>query len=252
MEKKSAKKKEKKTKGKKETKEEICEIFDIEKDGKEKTVKVCGTEEQKEDSGQVKKENKLMKKAFIIMMIILGSFLITYFIIQSFNHFEYEGVKFDIIKQGSLTLYRTSLPVTYQGEVVPYYFYFRKDPRTLKNINFDGKIRLKEDMVINMTQDFNCNGDGIIAIANLLNLYEVLEIKAIKDENATCDDIYGRYNFLRIKEGNETMINEFGFEGGCYNLYIKDCEILEGTEKLMLETLAEVNKRLKELKTIKD
>lgn len=253
MAKKSAKKKERKTIKKEEAeektiKEEVCEIFDVEKDGKEKTIKSCGIEEQKAVStGQVKSENKTFKTIIVLMIGIALLFLATYWIIESAKHFEVEGVKFDIVKEGDLILYRTSLPVMYQGKPADYNFYLRKDPRVLNNIEFNGDdVNLKQNMVINMTQDFHCDGDGIIAVANLLKLYEVLGIDVIKDENATCDDIYGRYIFLRIKEGVETEMDEFGFSGGCYNVYIKDCEILEGVEKFMLETFIEANKKLKQ------
>ncbi len=252
MVKKSAKKKErksiKKEKEEKTIKEEVCEIFDVEKNGKEKIIKTCGTEEQKAASPeQIKKENKTFKVIIIAIIGFILMFLAVYWIIESTKHFEVEGVKFEIVKEGNLMLYRTSLPVTYQNKLANYNFYLRKDPRVLNNIDFNGDgLDLKENMVINMTQDFNCNGDGIIAIANLLKLYEVLGTDVIKDENATCDDLYGRYTFLRIKEGGETEMDEFGFSGSCYNVYIKDCEILEGTEKFMLETFIEVNKKLKQ------
>jgi len=41
-----------------------------------------------------------------------------------------------------------------------------------------------------------------------------------------------------------TKIEQFGT--ACYDIYIKNCEILEGTERFMFETLVKVNEALKE------
>jgi hypothetical protein len=100
-------------------------------------------------------------------------------------------------------------------------------------------------MVINMTNDFNCNGDGIIALANLVKLYSIMGASVIKDENATCD-LQGSYMFLRIENGNQTKIEQFG--PACYKIYVNNCEILAGTEKFMTETFSEIIKAMKSKK----
>ena len=201
---------------------------------------------------QIKKENKTFRTIIIILIGFVLFFLAVIWLVNYFNQINVGGVIFEIDKttMTGKTLYKTSLPVSYKdgatGKVIQadYNFYFRTDPRVLEKVPFYGKINLRENMVINMTEDFNCNGYGIIAVANLLKLYEIAGVKVIKDENATCDDIYGRYTYLKIREGEETFVNTFGLQETCYNIYIKDCEILEGTEKFMLETLIEINKKM--------
>lgn len=234
-------------------KEKVCEIFDVEKNGEEKTIKSCGIEEEKAPSGiQIKKENKIFKIIVIVMIGFVLMFLAVIWLVNYFNHITVGGVIFEIDKttMTGKTIYRTSIPVSYKDSITgqtvaaDYNFYFRTDPRVLEKIPFEGGISLKKNMVINMTKDFNCKGYGMIAIANLLNLYRLVGTSVIRDENATCDDLYGKYMFLNIEEGEGTYILEHGFNGGCYRMKIKDCEILEGTEKFMLETLIEVNKKL--------
>lgn len=248
-------KKEEREKSKREepVKEEVCEIFDVEKNGEETTIKSCGIEEEKKPSEmQIKKEYNIFKIIIITMIGFVLMFLAVIWLVNYFNHITVGGVIFEIDKTTMVgkTIYRTSIPVSYQdgitGKTVAadYNFYFRTDPRILEKIPFEGGINLKKNMVINMTKDFNCNGYGMIAIANLLNLYRVVGTNVIKDENATCDDLEGKYMFLKIEEGEGTYILEHGFNGGCYRMKIKDCEILEGTEKFMLETLIEVNKKV--------
>jgi hypothetical protein len=246
---KKGRKKEKKETKKRKTKEEISEIFKIE-DGKEKVVKTHAEVEKKEEvpsKKQIKRENKILRNVIIFMIGLVLIFFVVYAAIYFTNHFKVDGIKFEVVKMGSLTFYKTSLPgiINYSGDFVlgdygsgnevEYNFYFRKDPRILRRISFDGGIiQIKKFNVINITDSFNCDGDGIIAIANLLKLYEVMEGSIIKDENASCDE-NGIYGWIQIKEGNETKIERFG--PACFNLYVKDCEILDATERFMLETL---------------
>ena len=247
---------------KRKKKEKVSEIFEVEKNGKKKIIKTSGTIEENENpsENQIKKENKIFKNVIIILGIFLIGFFIFYNVTNSILNFEVQGVKFQMVQEGNLMLYKTSIPgiiengtfipgIYKTGEKAEYNFYFRKDPRELeKNIDFSGEIVLKGYMVLNMTEDLanvsNCEGDSNIAIANLAQLYTmVIGTKIMTDENATCDD-NGRYTFLKIEGGDETGIAEYGLSGGCYNIKIRDCEILEGTEKFMLETLIYINKQL--------
>jgi len=256
-----AKKREKKNvkRKAKQSKEEVCEIFEIEKDGKEKVVKSCGVEKEKPATeGQLKKEKKIFAGILIVMgacvLFFLAFWAITYFS----NHFEIEGVKFEVDKTSvrGRTLYKTSLPGIINksgsfvignyktGQKADYNIYFRKDPRQLQEMSFYGGIKqIKWENVINMTDSFNCNGDGVIAIANLLKLHEVMGANIIQDANASCD-YQGKYGWIGIQEGNETLVDRFG--PACYTLYVNDCEILKVTEKFMLEVLIKANKKLEE------
>ncbi|GAF95486.1 unnamed protein product, partial [marine sediment metagenome] len=182
-------------------------------------------------------ENKILRNFLIGIGVCVLAIMLIIFGINSIRHFEYRGIKFDVVKEGDIIFYKTALPVIYNGEIVPYNFYLRKDPRKL-NVPVENKINFKHDMVINMTEDFNCDGDGIIAVANLVNLYNAVGINIMKDENASCD-AQERYMFVQIQSGNETNIEQFG--PACYNLNVKGCEILEVTEQLMIETFVKYN-----------
>jgi hypothetical protein len=242
--------KEKREKDKKTREENISEIFEVEKEGKTEVIEVHGVEESKQEvveekapsESQIKKEKKIFMNVIFVMLGLVLVFLATYLLIHYTRNFEYRGIRFYIDKEDliGITLYKTSLPITIEnGTKGNYNFYLRKDPRTLKDVTFDGNLTIKKDVVINMTNNFNCDGNGIIAIANLVNLYSIMAANVIRDENATCDP-EGRYMFLRIEDGNATKIEQFG--PSCYKMYINDCEILEGTEKFMIETFSEINK----------
>lgn len=193
-------------------------------------------------SGQKKRHNKIISKVLIFVGVVIIA-LIVWAVFSYYNSsFKYNGVEFQ--KVDEIAPYRTGLPVTYAGGITgaitqnTYYFYLRKDPRTLEYVPLEGEIVLKKNMVIEGTNDLNCNGDGIIAIANLANLYNVLGTKVIKDPDAGCDE-EGRYMHLELLKGNETKIEKTG--PACYILSVNNCEILEVTEKFMVETLAKVN-----------
>ena len=204
---------------------------------KSKKLDNANEETKRGTKKQIKKENKQLRNILICLGVFIIIFILIVLFIHSRLHFEYRGVKFDVVKEGEIIFYKTSLPVIYNGKEIPYNIYLRNDPRKL-DVPVEDKINFKQNMVINMTEDFNCNGDGIIAIANLAKLYELMEINVMKDPNASCD-AQGRYMFVQIQEGDETSIEKFG--PACYNLNVNNCEILEVTEKLMIETFVRFN-----------
>ncbi|MBI2043443.1 hypothetical protein HYT25_03575 [Candidatus Pacearchaeota archaeon] len=218
-------------------KEESIEVFEVEKDGKDKIIETKSTEILNEipNETQVKSENRMMIKIFLALGILIASFFGVWFFMNSFNDFEYKGINFETVKE--IAPYRTSIPVLYQGVETDYNFYLRNDPRELENIDFYGNLNIKPFMVLNATNSLNCGGDGIIAIANLANLYKVLGTQVIKDQNATCDQ-NGTYMFLNIAAGNESKIEKYG--PSCYQLNVANCEILKVTEKFMVESLARI------------
>ncbi len=226
-------------------KEKVCETFKIEKGGKEKVKEVCGTKETEIlGKGQAEKENKQLKNILIGIGIVGIVFVLVAALANLTSNFKYEGVKFKIVKdEGGRIFYNTVFSIYSANgtHTADYNFYLRNDPRKLKDVPWNGSYTLMEDMVINLTDDFNCDGDGIIAIANFIKVHEFFGVNIMKDENANCDST-GAYNFIQIEEGNETRIEEYG--AACYKIYINDCEILEGTERFMLETFVAANEKI--------
>lgn len=211
---------------------------------KEKRKKIEEVEsEKKSGKNQVKEENKILKNVFITIGAIIILILVGYLIIDNMKNFEYKGIEFETVKfcdvRPCLILYQTTFPVISNGEKAIYNVYLRNNPKNLDNIVFDGEINLLGNMVINSTGDFTCDGDGVIAIANLVKFYELFGTNVFKNETLTCDN-ENRYGFLQIKEGNETKIKQTG--NSCYDIEINSCEILEGTERFMIELFIEANK----------
>ena len=241
-----------KKKGKKESKkdkEEVCEVFEVkDKKGKEEVKKTCAEVDVEHASKkEVQNYNEILKNILIGVGIFIAIILVGIYYMQSLAHFTLHGLKWDMVgKREKLLLYKTSFPVILNGKAVPYNIYIRNDPRQLeKTIPFEGKIdwgiKFVQDntnrVVLNISDDFNCDADGVIGVANFRNL-KAINLKVVQEKNATCDP-EGRYMFINVVEGNETGIYENPDVQDCFEMRIANCEILKGLERFMVEAFAE-------------
>lgn len=231
-------------KSKKKSSDKVCEIFKIGNKDKEKIITSCGESENKPATKeQIKKQNKILKNFFIGLGIFILFIIALFLIANQMKKFEYEGVDFEIVHEKNLIFYKTSFPLysDLTGKYTrDYNFYIRTDPRKLgKEIPFKGTLILLENFVVNATEDFNCDGDGIIGVANMIIPLQVLGANVTKNESATCDSD-GKYIFVNIEPGEKTEIVQTDVT--CYSIKVADCEILKATERFMLETFIEVNK----------
>lgn len=201
--------------------------------------------EGKPAKGQINQEKKQLRNLLLGLGIFVILLALAVFFIGSIKSFEYKNTKWDIVKEGDLILYNTKIALfNEKGEqYMNYNFFLRNDPRKLgKDVEFNGKLELKELAVINAEEEFNCDGDGIIAVANLNQLYEIIGAKIIRDENATCDS-EGKYMYINLKSGEKTKIEQTG--NACYDILISNCEILPATERFMIETFGKINEKNK-------
>jgi hypothetical protein len=201
---------------------------------------------EKEDLGKnLYNQSRLLGNIFMWLGILILFLVLIFFIINSQNNFEYNGASFKKIKEGdNLIFYQTSIPVLYQGKIIPYNIYLRNNPEKLsKEVPFNGELGdeiFLKNVVVNISGDINCEGHAVLAIANLVELYkDVLGANMIKNESISCEKS-GEYMYLNIKEANETNVEQFG--PTCYNINFKNCEILKATERFMIETFAELKK----------
>ena len=192
---------------------------------------------------EIKAQNKTLRNIFIGLGIFIFMIIIVVLSINSAQHFEYDGVEFNVIQEGEIIFYNAVFPL-YQGmtgkHISDYNIYLRNNPKKLEKIIFDGEVNLRSDTVINTTTDFNCDGDGIIAVGNLVQVLRTFGTNVIKDPEAGCDAMGGEHVFIQIREGDETRIEQFA--PTCYNLYVNDCEILEVTEKFIVDLLVKAEK----------
>jgi hypothetical protein len=192
-----------------------------------------------------KYQNRIVKKTFMWLAVVLIAFLLFFYISGELKKIRYNGVEFNVIKEGQLTFYQTTLPFPFNinsTKTLDYNFYLRTNPNELKNVPFNGNLSIKKKIVFNPNDELNCDGDGVIAVANLIqNLYGYLNASVIRDEKATCDSL-GRYSLITMKVSNVTEINQIG--NSCYEIKVANCEVLKGTERYMLEAFVKIKEVL--------
>lgn len=199
-------------------------------------------ETELDEKKQKNRENKQIKIILSIMGVSFFVLIMGFILVNSVRHLSYNGVEFELIKEGKLIFYRTEFPIysiMTGKQVADYNVYLRTDPRDLRKIPFEGELKRLSNLVINSSDEFNCDGDGVIATANLIKFLEVSGTKTIKDPTATCDS-EGKYTFVQIQKANKTYIKQFG--PSCYYINIKDCEIIPALERYMLDNLVDINK----------
>jgi len=229
----------------KEVKEKVCEVFDVQKKGEEeKSVISCGVEKEKPATEeQIKNESKIFRNVMIVLAGLLVMFFAVLFIMNSVNNFDYRGVKFEMVKEGQLTFYKTSIPVTYQGEDADYNFYLRNHPGKLeKKVPIFGNISFRKNMILDVTtENLFCDGDWNLALENIRNLYGILDVKLIPKNDSVVYINQNDYMFITFNEANSTNITKIGEND--YEINVHNCEILPAAERLMVETFVQ-NKNL--------
>jgi hypothetical protein len=200
---------------------------------------------------KVKEKQEKQVKLIVIMMISLVLIVVLVnWLLKESNKFEYAGLEFTKGKQGSLVLYFTQFPLKdLSGKTVAYLpFYFREDPRKLDRIKLEGMIRLKKVVALAADKEVieGCE-DTLLAAATLsLKFLKDLNIEAFaatpdkaeaEQFNRTyvdCNDT-SKYSILIFKKGNESRIIQ---EGDCYTLEFDNCEIMNVSERFVINTYA--------------
>ena len=229
-------------------KEEICEIFDIEKAGKTKEEKVCNVVEKKPATKeQIQNQNKILRNILVGLGILVLLIIIGVYYVNSLRHFEYRGIKGDVVKEGELIFYQIGIPVKVNAQEITYNIFLRNNPEGLDEIPFKGEMINFEQLskfsdgayrlVLNASDEFDCDDDELIAIGNMMNL-KALGFRIVRDVNATCDK-NGRYIYINLKKADVSEINQIG--NACYELSISNCEILKVTERFMTEMIVKDN-----------
>ncbi|MAH03832.1 hypothetical protein CMI39_03540 [Candidatus Pacearchaeota archaeon] len=226
------------------------EIFKIKNKGKEKIVKIHSSSEKKPATKkEIKEENKILRNILIAVIILGLIFLSIYLAITSSKTFEYMGVAFEIedyCDSGPcITFYKTSIPVKYRdgttGKLIDadYNIRLRNNPKDLENVPVNGKIDFRQNMVLEVTTDnLFCDGDWNLAIGNLQKL-NIFGINFLIKNNSEIYEPENEFMFIKIQPENTTSIIKT--DNNNYNLNVNNCEILEVTEKLILEAFIKFN-----------
>jgi len=212
---------------------EVFNIKDSKGNTKEKLLPFA-EEEKKILPEEEKNQEKILYYFFIAIGIFFILGLLLFYVSNSSKSFSYKGIKFNIIKQGKITFYNTQFHKSFGKKNTNYNIFLRNDPRILGKIPFKGGLNFSHLLFVNVGKNLACNGDGTIAIANMAQIFGFMGTKlvTVDNSNETCDKS-GRYLFAKVQSSNRTDVEEFA--PNCYDLNVKNCEVLKPTEKFTLE-----------------
>lgn len=202
------------------------------------------------------KERRLEKEilgvlGFLAVLVIVFIVASAYF--KSMSYFEYEGLTFSKQKIGEIRVFHHSYYVQTPAGLALYNFYVRNDPRE-NDVPVNGESNLmKPGSIVYLS----VNSDGLqecrygpLAVGSLSSFLTDNQMRVIagnlnfwdaglnKDLWATCENKPGN-KVIEILKANETKIS---IEGNCYRIEVADCQILEATEKLELESILNAKK----------
>lgn len=204
-----------------------------------------------------KKERRLEKEilgVLIFLGVLIGVFVIASSYFKSLNYFEYEDLTFSKKRVGNIEVFHHNYYIKTAQRLVNYNFYIRNDPR-YNNVTVEGDKSklLAPGTVVYVT----INSDGLqqcrygsLAVGSISSFLSDNQMTVIggnlnfwdipikKDEWITCQNKPGN-RVVEIFEGNETKVT---IDGNCYQVQVNNCEILEATEKLEVQSLVDARK----------
>ncbi len=223
-------------------------------DSSEKKTKKLDNSEKQEDwiSISRKQQNQLLVILVTIGVIFIIVFTI-YILAQKSKKFEYNGMKFERIMYDQLPLYYTQLNIHRgDGSNVNYNLYLRNDPRG-NNIPVDADIKFL------VGKSFITIGDGLEncreASLGLINLASFLtgmgfdvkgassNEKTAKENNhpyITCNNSLDNTVLSLETTTEDSIITNADRNPNCFILKVKDCNVLNITEKFTVEMIKQV------------
>ncbi|MBU2616906.1 MAG: hypothetical protein KKB79_02930 [Nanoarchaeota archaeon] len=191
---------------------------------------------------RVDRENRFLKNLFIFFGIVLAGFIIGSFAFSEAVEFQYRGVNFTIVEfcdaKPCLKTYNTKLPVLDKGGRADYNFYLRNDPRKLEEqVPFNGDLQIPKSAAIDVTYNRICQGYSSIAMDNFGILMKIMNVNITAEEGLSCESGINEMQVI-VQEGEETKVERIG--SACYIIEIKECEVLSGMERFMIEMFVEI------------
>ena len=226
------------------------------------------TEEKEEvqetpPTNEKKKQQKELYWVLGVMIVLILVFLLSNSVFKSMQTFSYQGLSFAKEKFGEIPVYHyyyifktpSSLTGQVTSEFIKYNLFLRVDPRE-NNVSVDGEIYLVQGVQtyvsVNPTNLTQCENSSI-AIANLASFINGLVVAPAKSASpieeianqsnvpyVTCENYLSEPRIL-IQAGEQSLIKKENTN--CYVLTVANCEILEVTEKLIVQAIVDAKAR---------
>jgi len=239
-------------KGKKEKKEAHQENKKEEIEITEGKEKEEGQKEPlKEEKREIDKKisEKMEKEIKILLVIMIIAFVLFFVFIwisktAAFS-FKYEDLKFRKEAYGNIIFYHTQINIARPDGRFVYDLYLRNDPRKLEKIPANFSVM---NISMNVVASFAPEVDRCpyaplagVAIGNFFSALKVNISGATADADfanstgkpfVTCENAVNQ-TIIEFRVSNESSIKQ---ENTCYIINVKNCEVLETTERFVLSS----------------
>lgn len=206
------------------------------------------------------KQERLIEKDLTKILIFGATLIVLYFLasyyFKSFNHFEYEGLRFTRERFDQNTLYHYYYYYTRpSGQIIQYNLYLHIDPRT-NNVTVQGDPLLLEKSSVYLTYDDSfpdsCQfiGSSVVDFNLFLKQNQITVFSGITNEtkaretdqeHITCEEKPDSAEVFEFYAGNETTVI---VSANCHRIYIgSDCGVRDAVEKLKVEIIKQARER---------
>lgn len=234
-----------------------------------KISKKITEEEAQEEEGEAEKEDKKTKFGNKEIYVVLGMlaflvavFFASYYVFQSLNKFEYEGLTFTKTRFGDIPVFHHYYYFNLGDELFKYNLYLRNDPR--KNVVSITGRAVDEGVEFPLGNEVYVSVDpaglvgceyGSVGISQLSSFLADNQLKVIgaspnetiaeevNVEYATCESKPADVVII-VRGGDKTEI-EYKRDN-CAVINIANCEVLEAIEKFQVKSILDARERVKE------
>lgn len=195
------------------------------------------------------KEDKQLAWILIILALIIGGFIVSWFYFQSLKSFEYAGLDWQKEERpgGAFDWYHTSFPTLYNSNQ-QFTLSLRNNPRENNlPVNVDD-WKLTREVIISLEEEASfCNR---ITLSNAVLTQFITKALGISTKGAVPDLERAEAEnktFANCTSSNQTVIliqkseqASIEQEGNCYKLNIGECENFLTTERFIIAILEEL------------
>ena len=204
-----------------------------------------------------KKQDKQAKYIIGVMFFVLIVIIFSALFIDVSRTFGYQGMKFSKEKYGNILIFKHSYYFMNDGEQYLYNLYIRDDPRK-NEVPFQGAdIFFNPGTIylsINTTNLEKCENSSI-AISEVASFLKnnLLEVKSASPDKAQANKTGYPYADCNTNPSNTVILFEESAETKivqdklCYKVEISNCEILEASEKFIVQAILDGRERREKL-----
>ncbi|MBC8495955.1 hypothetical protein H8D36_07400 [archaeon] len=216
---------------------------------KKKTIK-----KKKRSSGKklvLEREDKQLVGFFVIVVGVFVLFLGTYFYVQSLDHFDYAGVRWDKIKEGQIDFYYSKFRLA--DDLPTYNAYLRNDPRE-NNIPVNATFKFSQNVLVAFEDyRYECQGKDAYLATVISPFLRAMGLNATGATTsiqksvlqniplADCSVATKKDSIIVVRSTKEPSIVQSSKNPYCYELKVGECQHIETVERFIIAILGQAS-----------